>query len=835
MTSLAADLKFALRVLRRSPLFTCVALASLALGIGANTAIFTLIDQLMLRLLPVKNPEQLVMIWSTGPHMGNNNGSRAASYPMYQDFQRQGQAFTQVFCRYYTSLSISFDGQTERVIAELVSGNYFQALGVRPAIGRIFSPEEDDRQYQGHPVAVLSHDYWVNRFGADAAVVGKKILVNNYPMVIVGVSAAGFTGLDPSGSPQIRVPILMKPLMTPNWDDLGNRRSQWIQLFARMKPGYTVESARASLQPLFQQILRQEMTEPAFRDVSQYYRDLFMKRTVRMETAAAGYSPLRQSYSTALIVLMSMVGLVLVIACSNVANLLIARAAARQKEIAVRLAVGASRWQLLRPLLVESLLLSVTGGIIGLVLSFWMIRGLLSFLPVGGVPLMLRAEPDSRILAFNLALALATGLLFGLAPAFQALRVNLSGALKDVAGAVAGPGGSVRLRKGLVAAQVALSFLLLAGAGLFVKTLSNLKSMNPGFRDIGNLVTFQVAPELNGYSASRMRAFYMQLLENVRAVPGVKAAGFARVPLLHGWEWDSSMSVEGYQHKDGEDMQAFMNSLSPGYWQTMGVPLLEGRDFDARDEGERRTVAIVNRKFAQHFFGKRSALGRHIGFGRRPDTKLDIEIVGVVENSLYEGPREGVHRQAFVPHLQGPFPGSVAFYVRTSLESKQVFAALRREVMKLDPAMPVYEMKTLENQLDETLGTERLIAALSAAFGAVATLLAVVGLYGVMAFVVARRTREIGLRMALGADRGAVVWLVMREVLSLLVIGLAVGLPSAYLLSRYVSSQLFGLSPADLPTALTALAILATAAAGAGFLPARHASSIDPIRALRYE
>jgi predicted permease len=332
-----------------------------------------------------------------------------------------------------------------------------------------------------------------------------------------------------------------------------------------------------------------------------------------------------------------------------------------------------------------------------------------------------------------------------------------------------------------------------------------------------------------------VRVFYKQLLENVRAVPGVKAAGFARVPLLHGWEWDSSMSVEGYQHKDGEDMQAFMNSLSPGYWRTMGVPLLEGRDFDARDEGERRTVAIVNRKFAQHFFGNRSALGRHIGFGRRPDTKLDIEIVGVVENSLYEGPREGVHRQAFVPHLQGPFPGSVAFYVRTSLESKQMFAALRREVLKLDPAMPVYEMKTLENQLDETLGTERLIAALSAAFGAVATLLAVVGLYGVMAFVVARRTREIGLRMALGAHRGAVVWLVMREVLSLLVIGLVVGLPSAYLLSRYVSSQLFGLSPADLPTALTALAILATAAAGAGFLPARHASSIDPIRALRYE
>ena len=361
MGRLLFDLRFALRNLRRSPLFTVVAVTSLALGIGANTAIFTLIDQLMLRLLPVAQPEQLVMIWSTGPHMGSNRGPRGASYPMYQDFQKQAQAFSSVFCRFGTAVSVRFGGQTERIDAELVSGNFFQALGVRPAIGRVFSPEEDDRIYKGHPVVVLSHEYWTSRFAADPKVIGQKLLVDNYPMTIVGVSAAGFTGLDPARSPQIRVPVQMKPILTPGWDDIGDRRSQWIQMFARMKPGYTVDSAKASLQPLFSQILREESAMPELKDASKYYRDRFLARKIQMEPAANGYSQMRRDYATALVVLMCMVGLVLLIACFNVANLLIARAVSRQKEIAVRLAVGASRWQLVRQLLIESLVISVGG------------------------------------------------------------------------------------------------------------------------------------------------------------------------------------------------------------------------------------------------------------------------------------------------------------------------------------------------------------------------------------------------------------------------------------------------------------------------------------------
>jgi predicted permease len=835
MGALYSDIKFALRTLLRSRLFTCVAVLSLALGIGANTAIFTLLDQLILRSLPVKQPERLVMIWSTGPHMGSNRGTRASSYPMYQEFQRKASAFSYVFCRYFTPLSVSFGNRTERVNAELVSGNYFDALGVRPAIGRVFSPDQDDRQYKGHPAVVLSHDYWTSRFNADPGVVGRKILVNNYPMVIVGVSAAGFSGLDPSSSPEIRVPIQMKPLMTAGWDDLGDRRSQWIHTFARMKPGFSIQAAQASIQPLFHQILEQEVTQDDLPKASQYYRDQFLKRTVRMESAANGYSQLRQQVSTALVVLMCMVALVLAIACFNVANLLIARAVARQKEIAIRLAIGASRGQLVRQLLVESLVLSVGGGLLGIALSVFTIRGLLRFVPSDGSPLLLRAEPDARILAFNIALAILTGLLFGLVPALQSTRFDTWNTLKDAVGAVAGCGRTVTLRKALVTAQVALSFLLLVGAGLFVKSLVNLKNTRTGFGELDNLITFQVDPTLNGYSVPRMQAFYKQLLEGVRNTPGVKSATYAIVPLLHGDEWDSSMSVEGHLNKDGEDIQAFMNGVSPAYFKTMGIPIVAGRDFDDRDAGPKLNVAIVNREFATHFFGDRSPIGRHIGFGSGPDTKLRMEIVGVVENTLYEGPREGVHRQVFVSNPQSDFPAGVAFYVRTSLGSASMFGALRQQVRNLDAALPVYEMKTLEKQLDETLNTERLIALLSAAFGALATLLAALGLYGVMAFVVERRTKELGLRMALGAPQSAVLWLVLREVLLLFGIGLALGVPCAYALSRYVSSQLFGVRPTDLWTGASALVILGIVALAAGLLPARRASNIDPIQALRYE
>ena len=832
MTSLLPDLRYSLRAIRRSPLFASVAILSLALGIGANTAIFTLMDQLILRQLPVKDPNQLVMLYQRGAHNGSNMGDRMHSYPIYQDFQQKAAPFSEVLCRRLLSTSISVDNQTERVDAEMVSGNYFTMLGVKAAVGRVFNSEEDDRVVQGHPVVVLSYFYWMNRFSGDPGVVGKKVLVNNYPMTIVGVSAQGFAGIDPSRSPQIRVPILMKPAMLPEWTwlDGADRRARWVQVFARLKPGYTVESAKAPMQVLFHQIREYEATLPAAKNWTPYSRREFLRGTINVEKAATGYSSLRNSFSTALMVLMCMVGLVLLIACANVANLLIARAFARQKEIAVRLAIGASRGQLVRQLLVESMVLSVAGGAAGVALAMVMTRGLLALVPAEGNPLLLNASPDWRILSFTLALTLLTGLIFGLIPALRASRPDLWTTLKDAVGSIAGTGGSLYLRKGLVSAQVALSFLLLFGAGLFVRSLQNLKATDTGFREMDKLVTFRISPALNGYDAPRTVHFYEELLDHIRTIPGVKSAALATVALLHGDEWDNSMSVEGHQNKDGEDMQAFMNALSPGYFATMGIPILQGRDFDRRDIKKDSKVAIVNERFAKHYFGDKSAVGRHIGSGGGPGTKLDTEIIGVSADTLYEGPRQGVRRQVFVPNWGN---NSVAFYVRAGLGSSTAEAAVRNEVKKLDASMPIYELKTLGDQLDETLLTERLIALLSAGFGLLATLLAAVGLYGVMAFVVARRTKEMGLRMALGAQPGSVIWLVMKEVLLLLGIGLTVGIPSAWGLGHFVAAQLYGIKASDPWTAGASMGLLILVASAAGFVPAQRASRIDPILALR--
>jgi predicted permease len=761
-------------------------------------------------------------------------GDRMHSYPIYQDFQRKAAPLSEVLCRRRISSSISVDNRTERVEAELVSGNYFTMLGVKPAAGRLFNSAEDDRVHLGHPVVVLSYDYWSSRFTRDPKIVGKKILVNNYPMTIVGVSGPGFTGLDPALSPQVRVPVLMEPALMPewNWFQMDDRRTRWVQVFARLKPGYTPESARAPLQGLFRQIREYEATLPAAKDWSAYERAQFLRGTIHIDKAATGYSDIRNSFSTALIVLMSMVGLVLLIACANVANLLIARAFARQKEIAVRLSLGASRFQLVRQLLIESLVLSVGGGLAGVGLAFAMTRGLLALVPTEGNPLLIRAEPDLRILLFALGLMLVTCLIFGLVPALRASRPNLATTLKDVVASIAGRGGSLLLRKGLVTAQVALSFLLLFGAGLFVRSLQNLKATDTGFRDLDNLVTFQLSPALNGYDAPRTVHFYRELLDRIRAIPGVRSAGMATVAVLHGDEWDSTTSVEGHQAKDGEDMQAFMNSVSPDYFQTMGTPILQGRDFDRRDIKDNSKVAIVNEQFARHFFGANSAVGRHIGHGSGPGTKLDIEIVGVAANSLYEGPREGVRRQVFVPNW-GNVSG--AFYVRAGMGSQALYGALRSEVKKLDASMPVYELKTLAGQLDETLLTERLIALLSAGFALLATLLATIGLYGVMAFAVARRTKELGLRMALGAQPGSVIWMVMREVLALLAIGLAVGIPAAIGLGRFVAAQLYGIKGSDPWIAGASMLLLIAVASAAGWIPAQRASRVDPILALRYE
>ena len=865
MRHLFPDLRYAFRGLARSPLFTSVALLSIALGIGANTAIFTLVDEVLLRQLPVKDPGQLVLFNGARNHYGNNSGGNMLSFPMYEDFRddfvERGTApalprvslkvangapapkiFSGMFARRAVAMNVGVDGQTERVPGELVSGTYFQALGVRAALGRLITPD-DDKRGDG-PVAVLSYDYWRTRFGADPKVVGQIVTVNNNKLTIIGVSQAGFDGVDIGYVPSIRVPVLMKAQMTPNWDDVDNRRSRWVNVFGRLKPGVTREQAKAALQPYFHGILEQEVLDAAFSGTTSYTREEFLKGQVDLFEAAQGRSPIRQQLSQPLWLLLAIVGGVLLIACANVASLLIARATSRQKEIAVRLALGASRGRIVGQLLVESVLLAGVGGVLGLVIASWTTKFLLGFLPVSDTPHVISGSIDSRVLVFNFVLSLATGLLFGLVPALRSTKPNLAPTLKDTVGAVVGGSGGVRLRKGLVIAQVTVSVLLLISAGLFIRSLRNLRTLDLGLKT-ENLIAFNLSPTLNGYTPLRSKQFEKQVRDRVSAAPGVGGVAFAQMGLLEGNEWDSSMSVEGYEAKPGESMNPYCNAVSPGYFKTLSIPLVAGRDFDDRDarfepadpkaQLPSYKVAIVNESYAKHYFGDRSPLGRHIGFGINPGTKTPIEIVGVVKDSKYTGVRDEIPRQVFFAFMENDSAGGTVMYVRTTNQPDAAFGAIRQVVRELDTNIPIYNLRTMDHQMDQSLLNDRLIATLSTAFGVLATLLAVIGLYGVMAYTVARRTREIGVRMALGAVPGDVIWLVMRDVLVLVGSGLVLGLIASWALSRFVSSQLYGVSGSDPLTMAGACFVLALVAAIAGYIPARRATRVNPVLALRYE
>ncbi len=806
---------------------------SLALGIGANTAIFTLVDQVLLRLLPVKNPEQLVLLRGRGNHYGSNNGRYKLSFPMYEDFRDHNEVFSGMFCRWDTAFSISADGKTERVYGEAVSGTFFPVLGVGAALGRVLTPD-DDRTPGGHPVAVISYRYWLARFGSDPGVIGKKIMINGYPFTIIGVSQAGFEGLDPTVSPSVRVPVMMKAQLDPQgFYNLKDRRGRWVNVFGRMKPGVTMAQAKAALQPFFHQMLEMEVQQKEFARAAPETKERFLKMYVDLIPASKGDSPLRDQFSNPLLVLTAIVATVLLIACANVANLLIARATARQKEIAVRLALGASRGRIVSQLLVESVLLALMGGALGLVFAVVIDRALIAFVPRSSASIAITTAPDWRILAFSFAVSILTGVVFGLAPALQATRPHVAGTLKDQVGSIAG-GTSVMVRKALVAAQVTMSLLLLIGAGLFIRSLQNLKDLDPGFKTT-NLIGFAVDPPLNGYKPDRTFDFYRQLRENIDSLPGVDSAGLAIMPVLTGNEWDSSMAVEGFAHKPSETPDPHMNFVSPEYFKTMQIPILLGRDFRMTDGKTAPKVAIVNERFARKYFADGNPIGRHIGMGGDPGTKLDIEIIGMVRDAKYESMRDEVPLEVYRPYHQMEFALGMHAYVRTARDPEQIFPGIRRVVAQLDPELPVFEMKTIEKQMDESLVTERLVATLSTGFGFLATLLAAVGLYGVMAYMVAQRTREIGVRMALGAASGDVVWLVMKEVFLLAGIGIAVGLPAAYGLTRFVKSQLYGIQPNDTMTIALSVFGIALVALASGYMPARRATMVDPMRALRWE
>jgi predicted permease len=846
MTTIWNDIRFAVRTLRKSPVFTAVAILSLALGIGVNTAIFTLLDQVLLRLLPVKDPQQLVALKMDGFHYGGNWGMNALSYPMYHDFSEHNSVFSGMFCRFLYSMSVTFQGNTERVQGELVSGTYFPVLGVGAAAGRTFTPD-DDRLPGGHPVVMLSHAYWKTRFAGNPTVVGKTMIVNGHSYTVVGVAERGFDGLEFGFPTKVFVPVMMKAQITPTWTDnsLTNRRQRWVNAFGRLKPGMAPRQAEASLQPFFHGMLEMEVREPAFRNAPPLARERFLKNIIRVISGSQGHSWVRGQLVTPLWLLMALTGGVLLIACANVASLLVAKATARHKEIAIRLAMGAGRGRIVTQLLVESLLLSVLGGALGLALAVSVDRALMALLPPETLTLHISAVPDFRILLFTLSVSVVTGVVFGLIPALRCTNPDLAPTLKDQAGGVLSGGAQVRVRKVLVAAQVTLSLLLLTGAGLFIRSLQNLRDLGPGFRT-ENLLAFDVDPSLSGYNTAKTKAFYQRLTDEIASIPGVRVCSLASLRILDDDEWDQWVTIEGFTPKPGDYPDPFMNSVSPGYFATLGVPIVAGRDFTSKDtqmvqhgdkpDDKSPTVVIVNEKFATRFFGGAlNAVARRVGFGIDPGTKMDMEIVGVIANIKYTNLRDEIPLQMFEPYMANDWAGGMTVYARTTMSSDDFFPAVRRKVRELDANLPLYAMRSMDEQLSNSLLIDRLIASLSTIFGFLATLLASIGLYGVMAYTVERRTREIGVRMALGAFRKDVIWLVMREVLLLVAVGVAAGLVAAVALTRFVQSQLFGLSPHDPLTLVLAAVVLSAVACAAGYIPAMRASRVDAMQALRYE
>jgi predicted permease len=841
MAQLVADVRYAIRSLSKAPLFTTLAVASLAFSLGANTAIFTLLDQVVLRTLPVERPDEIVQVRIEGAFSGNSYGDGSElSYPMYRDFSDQNAVFAGMFARFDWAMHVSAGSSTERAAGELVSGSYFPVLGVAAAQGRLFTPD-DDRKPGGHAVAVLGYDYWKNRFAGSPAVVGRKITVNSHPFTVIGVAAEGFHGIDLGSATQIYVPMMMKAQMTPGWNMLDDRRGRFARVFARLKPGVIAGQAQASLQPFFKSIREKEMTDAHFTRVSDYHKQEFRRATIAVVPAPRGHSGLRDYLTQPLYTLMAIVGGVLLIACANVAGLLLARGMARQREIAIRLALGGTRWRVARQLLVESLVLALLGAASGLIVAVWGSSLLVALFVDSELGTSVNASPDVRVLAFNFGLAILTGVVFGLVPAWQATKPAIAPTLKDQAGSVLS-GGSVRLRRLLVVLQVALSLLLLVGAALFVRSLRNLVAQNPGF-DTTNVVTFMVEPSLNGYSPQRTKRLAANLIERVRALPGVSAVSMTGIPILDGGSWNSSVTIEGYRAKDGEEVVSYNNTVMPGYFATMRIPLLRGRDFTDRDarveptrkgESEAR-VAIANRRFVERYFGQADPIGRHVGFGASPSTPTPIEIVGVVGTSKYVGIRDEAEPQLFFSMLEGDNPRTFAVYVRTTAAPEAAFASLRRTMREIDPNLPVYQMRTLDDQVNRSLLTERVVAGLSASLGIMATLLGVIGLYGVMSQTVARRTREVGIRMALGARSAGVAWMFARDATVLVLIGVALALPAIWALGRKIQSQLYGIEPLDPVTLVAAILGLGAAASLGALVPAMRAARIDPLQALREE
>ena len=830
-------LKFALRTLFKTPFVTSIAVVSLALGIGANAAIFSLFDQLLLKALPVHAPEELVNLGAPGPKQGSTQCNQSGdcdmvfSYPMFRDLQKMQTSFTGIAAHWVFSANLAYRGRTLNGGGSLVSGSYFPVLGVRPAIGRLLTPD-DDKNIGNHFVTVLSYDYWRTHLGADPNVLNDTLVVNGQAMTIVGVAPAGFTGTTLGAQPNVFVPLTMRRLMAPRFDDFENRRAYWAYLFARLKPGVSLEQARTALNVPYKAILN-DVEAPLQRGMSDQTMKRFRARELTMEPGVKGQSSLDEDARTPLTLLLSITGIVLLIACANIANLLLARGAGRANEMAVRLSLGASRRQLFGQLLTESCLLALIGGVFGLLVAKWTLDLIVSILPPQeAITMDLRLQPS--VLWFTAALSIGTGVLFGLFPALQSTRPDLATTLKGQAGQPSGNRAAARFRATLVTAQIALSMALLVSAGLFIKSLWNISRIDLGIKP-DQLLTFGISPELNGYKPERARELFQRVEDEIAAVPGVTGVTASLVPILAGSNWGSSVYVQDFKYGPDTDRGSRFNEIGPAYFKTLGIPLISGREFTRADSLTAPKVVVVNEAFAKKFNLGRDAVGKRIG--QKEAEKLDTEIVGLVQNAKYSEVKQQIPPLFFRPYRQNEEVGAMTFYVRTSLAPESLLTTISGVVKRLDPNLPIENLKTMPQQVRENVFLDRMIGTLSASFATLATLLAAVGLYGVLAYTVAQRTREIGLRMALGADGGRVRRMVLSQVGRLTAIGTAVGIGAGLALGRTLKSTplLYELEGADPIVVASAAVVLVLVALTAGFVPAHRASRVHPMQALRYE
>ncbi|HEU0174646.1 MAG TPA: ABC transporter permease [Blastocatellia bacterium] len=831
---LGQDLRFGLRMLWKDKGFTAIAVLSLALGIGANTAIFSIVDTVMIKMLPVKNPEQLFSLDRADVPPGRSR--EGFSYAFFEKARMQQELLAGV-CAFWTNprVNVALNGQPEIASAQRVTGGFFAVLGVNAMLGRTIT-EEDDKFPGAHPVVVISHDYWRRRFASDPAVVGKTILLNGHPFTIIGVTPPEFFGAVVGGAPDLWAPWMMTEQISPGDSIKGYFRMGMSPMLARLKPGVSEQQART----LLTELLRQTALDEVGIEIelwSQERQQALRRQSIALIPAGRGFADLGfptvlTQFSEALRILMAVVGLILLIACANIANLSLARATARQKEMAVRLALGASRFRLIRQLLTESLLLAASGGALGLALAWWIIRFILALMASRRTPVYLNVTLDARALMFTAAASVLACILFGLAPAWRATAVDLTPALKDSSRRAEG-GARLTAGKSLVVMQVALSLSLLIIAGLFARSLGKLYTLDAGFKK-ENVLQVSTDPRMIGYQGKQVAALYQRLLERFKTIPGVRSASLGGVGLLGGSEGGILIIIphaHGRPAPPGEPKRPRIGTVTPEYFETVGMTILRGRGFTARDfdRGSGQKAVIVNEAFARYYFGEADPIGQRFGYNDAGDGQ---EIVGVVKDA-----RQSSLREPAEPIWYGAGLGQEAttFQLRTDADPTGVIAAVRRAAREIDANLPLYNIKTLAANVDESLAQERLISALSGFFGLLSLSLAAVGLFGILAYAVSQRTREIGIRISLGAQPGAVLSMVLRQGLILTLLGVGIGLAASLGATRLLESQLFGVTPTDPATFVGAPILLLTVALIAGLVPARRATNVDPLIAIRQE